>query len=136
MSTSCYNLSGNDYNAGGLSMQPGRQGTEFPENLFNTWLKYRDSKGQSRAEIIREVNATLKRKYDNNIFYKWKKQKISVPDSILKEFVIPELPTILEWFYKTKGYPSKDINFQKLANAVRPAIKKDFPTKSADKNTD
>ncbi len=118
----CYN-SGVNHKKGILIMQPGPQGAEFPSNLFNTWLDYRESKGQSRADIIREVNAALGRKYDNDRFYKWKKQKLTVAEPVVLQFINPELPAVLKWFYKTSGYPVKGIDFQALADAIRPAIK-------------
>lgn len=120
--STCYNPV--DINKKGNSMmQPGPQGSDFPDNLFNTWLDYRESKGQSRADIIREVNAVLGRKYDNDRFYKWKKQRMTVAEPVVLQFINPELPEVLQWFYQSKGYPIKGVDFQTLAAAIRPAVK-------------
>ena len=78
-------------------MQPGRKGkTEFPENLFNTWMDYRSAQGHSRADIIREINIKLGRKYDNDRVYKWKHQKLPVPSSIIQNFIFTELVDVLK----------------------------------------
>lgn len=102
--------------------QPGKN-ADFPENLFNTWLDYKESQGLSRADVIRSVNERLDRKYDNDRFYRWKKQKMTVAEPVMIEFIYPELAETLEWYFKEQGFPVKGIDFQKLADAVRPAIK-------------
>lgn len=123
IATSCYNPGGIQLKKGNSLMQPGPTASEFPENIFNTWLDFREAKGQTRAEIIREVNIACERKYDNNTFYKWKKQQLSVPDNVLKAFVLVELADTLEWFYKDKGFSTRGIDFKELAKAVSPPVK-------------
>lgn len=102
--------------------KPGKE-ADFPLNLFNTWLDYRESLGQSRADVIREVNSVLDRKYDNDRFYKWKKQLLTVPESVILTFIEPELPDALKWFFKANGLPAKGIDFELLAQAVKPPVK-------------
>jgi len=101
---------------------PGRN-TDFPENLFNTWLDYKESQGLSRADVIRSVNEKLERKYDNDRFYRWKKQRMTVAEPLVIEFIYPELAETLHWYFSQQGFPTKGIDFQKLADAVRPAVK-------------
>jgi len=103
--------------------KPGKKGTEYPDNLFNTWLEYRVSKGDNQASIIREVNDALNRKYDNNTFYRWKKQQLSIPDLLIKQFINPELADILEWLFKTKKFSNRKMRFDTLAKAIQPPIK-------------
>lgn len=105
-------------------MQPGRTPKkEAPSNLFNTWLEYRLSKGQSKAEVIREVSAAVERKYDNDRFYKWSMQKLTVAEPVLLTFIYPELPEVLKHFYVKNNYSLSGIDFELLANAIRPAVK-------------
>lgn len=114
---------GDFHQKGTLVMQPGPQGAEFPDNLFNTWLDYRESLGQSRADVIRELNRVLDRKYDNDRIYKWKKQKFTVAEAVMLQFVRPELPDVLRWFFNLHGYPIKGVDFEHLAAAISPAVK-------------
>lgn len=104
-------------------MKPGKS-TSYPDSLFKTWLEYRESKGQSRADVIREVNQKLDRKYDNDRFYKWLKTNTTVAENVMLDFVIPELPDVLKWKYDLLGYESKGIDFVLLSSLVRPTIKK------------
>lgn len=102
-------------------MQPGRTPKKpAPRNLFNTWLDYRLSKEQSKADLIREVSAKVERKYDNDRFYKWSTQQLNVPEPVLLEFIYPELPQVLEYFYNMNGYSTKDIDFNVLAETIVP----------------
>jgi len=117
----CYNLT--FYHQGIQMNRPGRLGAEFPDNLFNTWLDYRESLGQSRADVIREVNTRLDRKYDNDRFYRWKKQKMTVAEPVVIHFIYPELHKVLQWFFTNQGFPVKGIDFGVLAAAIRPAVK-------------
>lgn len=103
-------------------MRPGKE-AEYPLNIFNVWLDYREAQGDRRASIIREVNAKLGRKYDNNNFYRWKKQRANLPELIYTECVKPELPEALKWFFVTHEMPIRGIDFELLAEAVTPAIK-------------
>jgi hypothetical protein len=114
--TSDLNKRGADY------MSPGMK-AEFPQNLFNTWLDYKESQGFNRAEVIRTVNDKVDRKYNNDRFYRWKKQRATVAELVIINFVYPDLPAVLEWFFKDQGYPVKGIDFDHLAGAVRPPIK-------------
>lgn len=112
----CYNKK-NSSNIGG-DMKPGRQGAVFPENVFNTWLDYREiGLKQKRADIIRELSSKLGRAYDNDRFYKWKKQKLSVPENVLVEVVYPELSDAITWLCKEKGWKLKDPELIALAIA-------------------
>lgn len=105
-------------------MQPGRTPkAEAPNNLFNTWLEYRLSKDQTKADLIREVNAAVDRKYDNDRFYKWSMQKLTVAENVLLTFIYPELPEVLKHFYSKNGYPTSGIDFDFLAESIRPAVK-------------
>ncbi|WP_020211116.1 hypothetical protein [Gilvimarinus chinensis] len=120
---SCYTagIANND----GLSMPGKQQNVEFPDCLFNTWLDYREAQGQTRAEVIREVNSKLDRKYDNNAFYRFKKRQKSVSDRLILDFVEPELADALKWWFNEHGYPIKGIDFEHLAAAVCPPVKED-----------
>lgn len=96
----------------------------FPPNLFNTWLEYRQLvHDQSRAEVIREFNSKLDRKYANNIAYEWKKQNASLSENIIKEIIYPELPDLFRWYFERNNYDSSAVDFEKLANDFRPPIK-------------
>ena len=100
-----------------MNCRPGKNAT-FPSNLFNTWLDYRESQGFSRADIIREVNQKLQKSYYNERFYKWKKELATVPKQVITEFIEPELPHVLEWFFECKGYPMQGVNFKALARLI------------------
>lgn len=97
---------------------------QFPPNLFNTWLEYRESEfGQSRADVIREFNEKLDKKYANSIAYQWKKQRAAVSDSVIKEIIEPELASLYQWYFSSKDYPTDGIDFEALAADFRPPIK-------------
>lgn len=98
-------------------MKPGKDAT-FPMNLFNTWLDYRESQGFSRAEVIREVNQKLKKNYYNERFYKWKKQIATVPEQVVTEFIEPELPQALRWFFNQQGFSMRGVDFDVLAQMI------------------
>lgn len=110
---------------GGSNMPGKTKDVDFPECLFNTWLDYREAQGQTRADVIREVNAALDRRYDNNAFYRFKKRQKSVSDSVILKFVEPELGSALRWWFNENGYPIKGIDFDHLAAAIAPPIKED-----------
>lgn len=103
-------------------MAPGVK-AEFPQNLFNTWLDYHEARGNSRADMIRTANEMLGRNYDNNSFFKWKKQRTTVSELVVINFIYPELPAVLQWLFEQQGYPTKGVDFEFLAAAVRPAVK-------------
>lgn len=107
---------------GAAMAKPSRE-VEFPLNLFNTWLDYRESLGQSRADVIREMNEVLDRKYDNDRFYKWKKQLLTVPEHVILSFIEPELPEALKHLFKVYGMPTRGIDFDFLAESVKPPVK-------------
>lgn len=107
---------------GVFRMRPGKD-AEYPLNLFNLWLDYREAQGQSRAEIIREVNEKIKRRYDNNSFYRFKRQSVTVPEPLTTECMEPDLPEALKWYFTKNEWPVRGIDFDLLAEAVRPAVK-------------
>ncbi|MGH1472691.1 MAG: hypothetical protein ACRBCS_16030 [Cellvibrionaceae bacterium] len=100
-----------------------REESDFPKNIFNTWLDYRQSLGQSRADVIREVNLRLDRKYDNGRFYKWKKQTAAVPDDILIHFVFPQMVDVLGYVFKTNNFPKNNIDLKLLGDLLSPPVK-------------
>ena len=109
-------------NRGAEYMTPGMK-ADFPQNLFNTWLDYKESQGLKRAEVIRAVNEMVDRKDDNDRFYRWKKQRAAVAEIVVINVIYPELAAVLEWFFNEQGYPTKGIDFEFLAGAVRPPVK-------------
>jgi len=118
----CYNLSKLDHSNIGQTMKPGKK-SDYPENLFNTWLEYRESKGQKLTEIIQETNELLGRKYDNNSFYRWKKEKKTLPELFLYAVILPELPALLEYIFDVNEFSEHGVDFELLAEKIKPAFK-------------
>lgn len=114
----CYNKS--SINSESSIMQPGN----YPNSLFKTWLDYRiEHLGQTRADVIREVNEKLDRKYDNDRFYKWLKTVMTVAEPVVIHFIEPELPDVLQWYFEKNNLNTKGIDFKELAEIVTPSIK-------------
>lgn len=98
----------------------------YPDSLFKTWLDYRTvGLEQSRADVIREVNAKLDRKYLNTHYYKWLKLQNRAPDILMTEILIPELPKIIEWYFKNSSVKVSNLDLIDFSNKFKPPIKND-----------
>lgn len=96
----------------------------YPENLLNTFLMYRrETRGQTQAEVIRELNERLGRKYDNNSVYRWKKQLKTLPEVVQNEIIRPEMIRMLEWLFHSQSWNRGTIDFELLSKFISPAIK-------------
>jgi hypothetical protein len=104
-------------------LKPGPEQPKYPNNIFNTWLAYKEDQGIKQSELIRAVNVIVNRKYDNGTFYKWKTQKGAVPDLIIALIITPELDKVLKWYFTKQDYDFQNIDFKKLASAFKPPIK-------------
>jgi len=113
----CYNQE-NDTDIGHDMNKPGRKTKkETPDNLFNTWLAYRETTS-SRADIIREVSAKLERKYDNDRFYKWSKQILGCPQGVYDHCIYPEMAEVLEFYFDKIGYKLPKLKVDALATLI------------------
>ena len=99
--------------------KPGRDSVA-KMNLFSTWLEYRRSKGHSRADVIREVNAKFNRKYDNKTFHSWINETVSIPDLVITNVLKPELNELLTWFLNEHDIDESKIDLSILAHLILP----------------
>lgn len=97
--------------------------TASGDNIVATWLEFRlDAKGMARADVIKEINETLGRNYNNARVYQWVQGQMSAPDAVL-ELIDAEMVPMLRWLYRSNDWPLKGVNLKKLARALKPAIK-------------
>lgn len=122
MGATCYNKINFDYYNMTQTMKPGKK-SEYPNNLFNSWLEFRIYKGQKLAEIIRETNEKLDRKYDNNSFYRWKTEKLTLAEVVLHGMILPELEDLLKFIFETNDFPKRNIDFNLLGDLIKPPVK-------------
>ena len=90
------------------------------QHLFCTWLAYRKSLGQTKAAVIREVNEKLGYKFDNKTYHNWEKQVKRVNKSVLKEFVRPDLPNVIKWYFARNEVLISDSDSEHFARLLMP----------------
>lgn len=102
------------------------QNESYPDSLFKTWLDYRiDSVGQKRVDVINEINEKLDRNYNNSHYYKWLKLRMRAPDILMTEVIIPEMPSVIEWYFSRSGVNVKNLDLVDFTSKFKPPIKGD-----------
>jgi len=100
------------------------QNESYPDSLFKTWLDYRiDSVGQKRVDVINEINEKLDRNYNNSHYYKWLKLRMRAPDILMTEVIIPEMPSVIEWYFSRSGVNVKNLDLVDFTSKFKPPIK-------------
>ncbi|MET1256961.1 hypothetical protein [Aliikangiella maris] len=101
--------------------------SDYPKNIFNTWLEYRDQQhGETESYLIEIINEKLDKKFNKTTFYRWKKQEIALSDNVVEQFIYPDLIDMLKWFFNENGINIKDNDIKKLADKFKPQIKLNY----------
>lgn len=101
-----------------------RSETIYDNHLFNTWLEYRKERdNKSRAEVIRDINLQLGKKYTNSHIVEFLRFQKSITNQ-MSQMIDQDLPDMVGWLFKKKGYNNKKIDYTDLAEYLRSSTKR------------